>query len=202
LAEIVLVHGIAQEQSGEAQLEEEWLPAVADGLRAADRPDLAKRIWPVTDHPDRITAAMAFFGDLFVVPGSMGPGDAAPSPGEQAEIAEDLAQEWLGRAANREVSDQHAAVTQLSYLEAGAYEAQGPLQEAQRSAINGLTKLRWFAPFGMAFAGQFVNRALTQVTAYLTDDSIRSAVQGRVARLVDPDTKVIIGHSLGSVVAL
>jgi pimeloyl-ACP methyl ester carboxylesterase len=70
-----------------------------------------------------------------------------------------------------------------------------------RRAINSLSKLRWFAPTGMAFATRFVDRALSQVTRYLTEDAIRSAALQAVRDLVGPETKVLIGHSLGSVVA-
>jgi hypothetical protein len=51
-----------------------------------------------------------------------------------------------------------------------------------------------------ALAGRLLRTAIVQVSRYLTDDTIR-AVQDRVAALIGPETKVIIGHSLGSVVA-
>jgi pimeloyl-ACP methyl ester carboxylesterase len=93
------------------------------------------------------------------------------------------------------------AATQLSYLHPAGHGEQGAVRDAQRSALNGLAKLRWFAPFGMAFAGRFVATSLRQVTRYLTEDDIREAVQQRVAAHLDTDTCVLIGHSLGSVVA-
>jgi pimeloyl-ACP methyl ester carboxylesterase len=70
-----------------------------------------------------------------------------------------------------------------------------------RSAIGSLARLSWFAPFGMAFAERFVNRALAQVTRYFTDETTRSATLDSVQRLLGADTKVLIGHSLGSVAA-
>jgi hypothetical protein len=201
MAEIVLVHGIAQEQLGAARLESTWLPAIADGLRAAGRPDLAGRVWPVTDAPERIATQMAFYGDLFLTPGSMGGAEGGNAVGEQGDLAAALAEEWLQHAAHRNNPDQRAASTQLTYLHPMGHESQGPVQEAQRAALNALSRLRWFAPYGMAFAGKFVNKSLAQVTAYLTDDQIREQVQQRVLQLIDRETKVIIGHSLGSVVA-
>jgi pimeloyl-ACP methyl ester carboxylesterase len=53
----------------------------------------------------------------------------------------------------------------------------------------------------MAFAQQFVMRSLTQVTKYLTDDEIRDQALARVRTLLGPDTEILMGHSLGSVVA-
>ena len=44
-------------------------------------------------------------------------------------------------------------------------------------------------------------RDLLQVTRYLTEDDLRAAAQARVVALLGEDTKLVIGHSLGSVVA-
>jgi len=201
VATVVLMHGIAQEQLGAATLEQDWLPALADGLRAGGHPQVAARIWP-PQQPGGITARMAYYGNLFLTPGTMGTGeDAADTTDAQRKIADRLATEWLSRAAERDNPDQQAAAVQLSYLDPTGHQEQGLRREAQRSAINGLTRLRWFAPFGMAFAGKFVNRALQQVTRYLSDHDIRAQVQGRVAAEIDDGTQVLIGHSLGSVIA-
>src|SRR5262249_42563479 len=53
----------------------------------------------------------------------------------------------------------------------------------------------------MGFAERFVNRSLAQVTRYLTNATIRSAALESVFKLVGPEPKVLIGPSLGSVVA-
>jgi hypothetical protein len=45
VAVIVLVHGIAQEQRSADDLEAEWLPALAGGLRTAGYPELADKLW-------------------------------------------------------------------------------------------------------------------------------------------------------------
>ncbi|MGH8904505.1 MAG: alpha/beta fold hydrolase [Egibacteraceae bacterium] len=45
------------------------------------------------------------------------------------------------------------------------------------------------------------NTRLTQVTRYLTDKQVRDYALAQVAKLIDPETKVLLGHSLGSVVA-
>jgi pimeloyl-ACP methyl ester carboxylesterase len=70
-----------------------------------------------------------------------------------------------------------------------------------RSAIGGLAKIPWFAPFGMGFAERFVRRSLAQVTRYFTDETIHTAALESVFKLVGSNTKVLIGHSLGSVIA-
>jgi hypothetical protein len=57
------------------------------------------------------------------------------------------------------------------------------------------------AHVGFAMVSKFVYPTLNQVTKYLTDDAIRRTVQERISRLVTANTRVIIGHSLGSIAA-
>ncbi|MFE7400000.1 alpha/beta hydrolase [Streptomyces sp. NPDC057557] len=42
---------------------------------------------------------------------------------------------------------------------------------------------------------------LKQVRRYLLDDDLRTAARERVQEQIGPDTHVLIGHSLGSVIA-
>ncbi len=201
MAQIVLVHGIAQEQRSADELEAEWLPALAGGLRIAGYPDLADGLWRERPVEGGIEARMAFYGNIFLRPGRMGldPGELTP---EQQVLAEQLAHDWLQRAA-RDASDprqRHEAAMELARLDDTPSELQGT-GAAVRSAIAGLAGVRWFAPFGMALAERFAQGALAQVTRYFTDEQVRSHALGQVARLVGPDTCVLVGHSLGSVVA-
>jgi hypothetical protein len=77
MAEIVLVHGIDQQQKSADKLESEWLPALAGGVRVAGFPGIADRIWRDAAKPGAIETRMAFYGYLFLVPGQQGddPGD-------------------------------------------------------------------------------------------------------------------------------
>ena len=79
MAEIVLVHGIDQQQKSADKLESEWLPSLAGGVRAAGFPDVADRIWRAPA-VGRIETRMAFYGDLFLAPGQQGddPGEFGP----------------------------------------------------------------------------------------------------------------------------
>jgi hypothetical protein len=206
LATIVFVHGMAQEQLGASSLEAIWLPALADGLRAGGHADIADRIWP-PDRSSDITVRMAYYGDLFLDSGTMGGGEeVAPASGPEQAVAEKFAIECLERAAQRENPDQRVAAKQLSYVHlsyripTGHFE-HGAIREAQRSALKGLSKLKWFAPFGMSLAGRFVNTTFRQVSSYLVNEPVRGEIQRRVAALIDDDTKVLLGHSLGSVIA-
>jgi len=69
MAEIVLVHGIAQEQETADTLEEKWRPALAGGVRVAGHAELADRIWRNRHRDDVIDVRMAAYGDLFLTPG-------------------------------------------------------------------------------------------------------------------------------------
>jgi hypothetical protein len=203
MAEIVLLHGIAQEQKSADTLESEWLPALAGGLRVAGHQELADEVWR-SARPGRREVRMAFYGDLFLRRGTQGAAaDLADLDGDQQELAETLALEWLRSAADRagRPDDRLEAQRALYGIErAGTGEAQGA-RALLRPALNGLTRLRWFAPLGMGFAERFVNRSLAQVTRYLTEPELRAEVQGRVIGLIGPETKAVVGHSLGSVAA-
>jgi hypothetical protein len=123
---------------------------------------------------------------------------------EQAIFAEELALEWLGRIAERapESSTDGAQARFALDLarEAEGVETQG-IGNVQRQILKTLSRNSWLARVGMTFAERFVVTALVQVTRYLSDESIRALAQQRTLDLVGDDTRVVIGHSLGSVVA-
>jgi hypothetical protein len=201
MAVIVLVHGIDQQQKSADKLESEWLPALAGGVRTAGFPNIADRIWRAAATPGGIETRMAFYGSLFLAPGQQGD-DPRPFTPEEANLAEALALEWLRHAATRATKEKvrETGARELAYVtrQLGVEQGRGSVV---RSAIGSLARLSWFAPFGMAFAERFVNRGLAQVSRYFTDETIRSATLESVQRLIGADTKVLIGHSLGSVAA-
>ena len=73
---------------------------------------------------------------------------------------------------------------------------------AVRSAVAALAGIPLFGS-GAYSAVQNLNRTnLWQVTAYVNDiDGTKHAVWGRFARVVGPETRIVIAHSLGTVVA-
>ena len=206
MATIVLVHGIAQEQKSADTLEEEWLPDLAGGVRTAGFPEIADRLYRLRSGPTGIDTRMAFYGDLFLRSHQQGRDQQGLEPDElsrpEQALAEQLAMEWTARAASRSTDEKsrRAASQELAQLQQTEAEEEGA-RAAARSAINSLARIRWFAPFGMGFAARFVIRSLTQVTRYLSDDELREQVLARVHALLTPGTQVLIGHSLGSVVA-
>jgi hypothetical protein len=201
MAEIVLVHGIDQQQKSSDKLESTWLPVLAGGVRTAGFTDVADHIWRHGGTPGSIDTRMAFYGSLFLSPGQQGGEPAAFTP-DEAQFAQALAVEWLKHVAERatKLKTQEIGERELAYVnrQMGTEQGAGSIV---RSAIGSLARISWFAPFGMGFAERFVNRSLAQVTQYLTNDAIRSAALESVFKLIGPETKVLIGHSLGSVIA-
>jgi hypothetical protein len=201
MAQIVLVHGIDQQQKSADKLEAEWFPSLAGGVRIAGFPDVADRIWRAGGRPGAIESRMAFYGHLFLTPGQQGD-DPSELTGDEAELADAIAREWLTHAAKRASKEKSRATAarELAYVQGALGQEQG-IGSGVRTALKSLSKISWFAPYGMGFAERFVNRALAQVTHYLNDEAIRGAALDAVMNLIAPDTKVLIGHSLGSVVA-
>ena len=202
MATIVLVHGIAQEQLSSDSLENEWIPAMAGGVRKAGFSEIADRLWRNRSEPRGIDTRMAFYGHLFLRPGQQGSATEELTVDEDA-VAEQLALAWIERAAARSCNrkETRIAEAELAFLHHEIGEEEAGWSDLGRKAVKSLSKLRWFAPFGMALAERFAIKSLAQVTRYLTDDSVRSVALQTVLDLTGPDTKVIIGHSLGSVVA-
>lgn len=199
MADIVLVHGIAQENKNAEELEQAWLPTLAKGVVAAGFPNIAHRIWSFEEGRGDIDVRMAFYGDLFKEAGQQGSGSG---PLNDPELAEQLAVEWLKHAAARATNNDQRALArrELNLMQGDVAGAQGP-REVARVAVKSLCKVRWFAPYGMSFAENFVWDALSQVTNYMTDEAIRQDAKDTVKALIGPETQIVIGHSLGSVVA-
>ena len=204
MASIVLVHGINHQRETPDLIEAAWLPALAGSVRLAGRPDLDDRLWPPRSRPDSIDCRAAYYGGLFRSPDQMGEGDDLRDlTPEQRDLAETLSLEWLRRVAEQSPSGSADGTQARETLDI----AQNP-QRAQamgrgniwREVLNTLARSSWIAGAGMFLAERYVNTALAQVTRYLTEPAIREQAQKAVLALVDPETRVIIGHSLGSVV--
>lgn len=179
MAWIVGIHGIAQQFRGGYQLGETWFSGIRDGLVAAGHPKTAQAL-----APDDVR--VAFFGDLFRRPGTMA---AAEPPYSAADVGPGLERELLSTFLD-------AAVAQDSALGAPE-EAMGGGRAAIQIMLNRLARSPTFAKVAQrGFIGN-----LKQVTAFLTNPMVKQDVLMRVREQVSDDTRVMIGHSLGSVVA-
>lgn len=131
--------------------------------------------------------ACAFYGDLFRPPertlGSI-PWHTADDICEGLET--ELLMRWWSDAANQDPAVVPPDARTL---------ARTP--RTVQAALNALGNSRFFA----GIAERAMVFSLKQVRQYLTDDTIRAAATARVEQCVTDDTRVLVGHSLGSVVA-
>ena len=179
MAVIVGIHGIAQQFKGGYELGSVWFDALRDGLAAAGCGATADTLTPAS-------LRVAYFGNLFRPTGAMPAGeppfsatDIRPGP-EQALLAE------LYEAA---IEEDPSLAPPAGAMGAGRVAVQVMLERLLQSATFARVAQR-------GFIGN-----LRQVTAFLADRSVKESVLARINEEVSGDTRVLVGHSLGSVVA-
>jgi hypothetical protein len=175
MARIVVVHGIGKQVSGPEQEVSEWLPALRSGLTLAGGPAIAE-----TD------VVCGFYGDLFRRPGTRTGIPNYTAEDVDSEFEHDLLRAWWEAASGYEA--------QVTGPDAAT---RGRTPRIAQRALDALSHSRFFA--GMAEHALIAD--LKQVRTYLADRRIRAEARSRVEKCVSDDTKVIVAHSLGSVVA-
>ncbi|MER5886910.1 antibiotic ABC transporter ATP-binding protein [Streptomyces sp. NPDC001941] len=186
MARIVVVHGIGQEFLGPEQMRGAAAPALRDGVRLAGAP-------PIPDED----VACAFYGDLYHEPGTRS-GDLPPwDEGDVEEgLEEELLAAWWRAAAEADPAvdgpDEDGTRGLVGFGASRALHVQ-----RVRAALDALAGSRFFGKV----SDRLMVLALKQVRRYLTEPALRAAARDRVAAEVGPDTRVVVGHSLGSVVA-
>jgi hypothetical protein len=181
---IVGVHGIGQQQFGRAQLLRDWVPAISDGVEAATgeaRSDLAVDI--------------AFYGNVFLRE------VAVAAKGATRAAAENL----LDDLDSAELSDLDEAVAEIVSADEVEAAAELPPVMGTRHVPSWLqVRFRAIdAKFGAA-AGVLYVGELRQVRRYLADPMVKARVDEIVARKIADaagGVRILVGHSLGSVVA-
>lgn len=174
MPKILAVHGIGNQYRGENQIRADWLPALQDGLARAGH--------CLNQESD---FNCAFYGDLFRPSGK-----AMEEFFDASDIDDDwekqLLAAWWAEAASvdPEVSapDDQTKSWGMSVVQ---------------SALDALSHSRFFA--GLAEAALIAD--LRQVRRYLREPALRSEARNRVIKALGDETSVLIGHSLGSVVA-
>lgn len=182
MARIVAVHGIGQQFKGANILHREWWPALLDGLQRADP----------TFHlfgPQELVCP--FYGSLFRNPEGLG---TAPPPYQPSDV-----------------TAEEAALLELLWEAAAAAEPDRVVSPAELAADQPLARTPQFVQRALLYLTQssfftevtqrFLIGDLKQVVAYMNDAATHQAVLQLVADQITEDTRVVIGHSLGSVVA-
>jgi pimeloyl-ACP methyl ester carboxylesterase len=178
VARVVLVHGINNTFSGPRVMACTWVPALLDGVDlVGGKAELSA---------DDI--ACVSYGNVFRGPERfLGDADEDNLDADDIEAGDeaDLVLEWWRAAANND----SAVVPPDARTLGGA----GLLQ----SALAALA--------GSKFLASASERALIfwlkQVRAYFRDSYLREQIQFCFADAIQPDTRVVVAHSLGSVVA-
>jgi hypothetical protein len=176
---VVCVHGIGQQHKGEEMLRGEWALAVRDGIRRSGS--------AAADLPKDEDIRCVFYGDLFRPPGRLlGLGDPRLTAADATDFERALVVAWWRAAAESDPGVVHPDARTLARMPASA-----------QAALRALSGSAFFA----GLAERVMLFDLQQVRRYMTDPGIRQAVQARVVAAVDEGTQVVVGHSLGSVVA-
>ncbi|MFD9305471.1 antibiotic ABC transporter ATP-binding protein [Streptomyces sp. NPDC060048] len=183
---VVFVHGVGKQYLSEDSLARDVVPELLGGVRLAGGPVPA-----VED------VGVAFYGDLFRPSGARA-GHEPPYDAGDVETEEEfrLLIAWWAEAARTDpgVPDPAEAGTRGA---GGWMVSQALRLNAVRAALDALT--------GAVFLRGVLDRALIgslkQMAAYFSDEDVRREARARVAARITPETRVVVAHSLGSVVA-
>lgn len=175
MAGILVVHGIGQEREGPSTLQARLFPALRDGiLRAGADID-----------PDDVS--FASYGELFRPESEF----LAPAPRYDASDVQPGYEEELLAALWERAAECDRAVIPPDE------EVLSRTPAVARRALAALSRSKFLAGVAeSAFIGD-----LKQVSTYFGDKKMRAAVQEKVAGAIADNTRVIVGHSLGSVVS-
>ena len=179
MARVVVVHGVGKQFLGSRSLAESVTPALLDGLGLAGGVDALR--------PDEVE--IAFYGDLFRRDGVRGDVEPRSAADITDAYEEELLFAWWAAAAAAE-PDRVASPN--------ATDVRAPTPLTVQRAINALLRSRCMPG---PLAERFLLGALRQVRRYFAEDAVRRGAVGAVLERISQDTKVVVGHSLGSVVA-
>lgn len=180
MARVVVVHGVGQEYLGRRTLQAPVAAALADGVElAAEAGDVPAGAVPAVEDVD-----VAFYGDAFRTPGAK---SGPPAPLSASDVTDPYEQQLLLAWADAAARGQESRS-----------DTKTPTPEVVQRAMNALLR----SPFLPGpVAERFLLGVLRQVRRYFGEDAVRARALEAVAARVGPDTTVLVGHSLGSVVA-
>lgn len=179
MARVLCIHGVGKQLMGEDSLTGEWALGLRDGMR---RSGCAEAQLPGSGE-----IRCVFYGDVFRPAGRrLGMGDPWLTAADATEFEQRLLAAWWLAAAESDPRVIHPDARTLA-------RTPGGVQAALR-AVSGST-------FFAGLTERVMLSDLQQVRRYMTEPEIRRAVQDKVSAEVGEDTRVVVGHSLGSVVA-
>ncbi|WP_406337585.1 antibiotic ABC transporter ATP-binding protein [Streptomyces sp. NBC_00649] len=186
MARVVLVHGVAQQFEGPELLSLRLGAALRDGVKLATGTLL---------QPEDV--ACAFYGNCFIEPGTRSGGLPAWNEHDVEDGLEaELLDAWWRQAA--EIDDEVEPSDEEGTRGPAGYAASRLLLSRWvRERLNALTQARFFQPV----SERMLIGELKQVRRYLDEPPVWQAARAAVAAEISADTRVVVAHSLGSVVA-
>ncbi len=175
MALIVVVHGVGQQVEGELTLHDRYFSALRQGMARAGR----------TIEPANVV--FASYGEFFRPPAEV----LSPEPYFDAEsVTEGYEAELLLALWQR------AAQVDPRVVPPDA-EVLGRSPVWASRALAALSRSRFFA----GLADRLLIGDLKQVHRYFTDAALRAKIREAVAARISGDARVVVAHSLGTVVA-
>ncbi|GLH78109.1 MULTISPECIES: hypothetical protein [unclassified Bradyrhizobium] len=182
---VLFVHGRSQEHNNPETLKAKWLEALNNGLNKAG---LALPAGVVFDFP--------FYGDRldhFV---------------RQFELPADPAIAPKGSPAFDEYAEFRRQIANEMRLRVGISDAEVQAQLGSAPAEKGLQNWKWVQAIVRLIDRRITTISQGTIEVFMRDvflytqrDSVRNAIDSIVADLLAQETSVVVGHSLGSVVA-
>jgi hypothetical protein len=172
VVDVLGLHGIGQQQWGRLQMRPDWQAALGDGVERAR--GLA---WP------KPSLDLAYYGDVFLADT-----DNKGIPQEQKVLDDDVVA-FLERVQDEVVDPSQP------------FEVQDPAK-GLKELPTPLTRLASWLERRFGVAGKLLFFGdLVQVWRFQRDDDLAEAVLDRVREMLPQNPRVLIGHSLGSIVA-
>ncbi|GAA0410472.1 hypothetical protein GCM10010357_34380 [Streptomyces luteireticuli] len=180
------MHGVGKQYLSEDSLARDVVPELRGGTRLAGGPV-----------PNDDEVHVAFYGDLFRPRGAR-TGHHPRYDAADVETEEEFAllMAWWAEAARTDPDVPGPDEVDGRGLAAWAASRTMRLRSV-RAALDALTGAR----FLRGVLDRVLIGDLKQVTDYFTNASVRSAARERVAARITPETRVVVAHSLGSVIA-
>jgi hypothetical protein len=177
MARVVFVHGVGKQYLSEDSLVRDIVPELRGGVRLAGA-DCGVAV------PAPEDVAVAFYGDLFRPAGTRADDENFQAADVESDLEFELLMAWWAEAARTDPRVGWAASRALRL-------------KTVRRALDALTG----AQFLEGVRDRVLIGNLKQVVRYLTDPDIRTRAQAAVAAHLTPDTRVVVAHSLGTVLA-
>jgi hypothetical protein len=182
---LLLVHGRAQEDKSSELIEKEWMTALRRGLTNA-----------TLQEPAELTIDVPFYGKelkQFVDEYDLPPADSLETRG--GSIDDDYA-EFLREVAVEARDDNKVASADIEQEMGPDPEIRGPENWRWVQAV-----IRVIDRVGPGVSNRSIGVLLRDVFIYVNDGTVRRKINEIVAKKMTSDPTIVVGHSLGSVVA-